>query len=75
MNIEELIKFHQELLNQQRDHKAIQKETMRLVTMLNKNASLNSILNKILFNKTFFCVKKINFMSEKLDEMIEKGNV
>ena len=37
MNIDELIKFHQDLLDQQRYHKDIQKETIKLVTMLNKN--------------------------------------
>jgi hypothetical protein len=39
MNIDEIIKFHQELLTQQRDHKLIQKETIKLVGMLNKNVS------------------------------------
>ena len=37
MNIDDIIKFHQELLNQQRDHRAVQRETIKLINMLNKN--------------------------------------
>jgi hypothetical protein len=37
MNSDDLIRFHQDLLHQQRDHRSIQKETIKLVAVLNKN--------------------------------------
>jgi hypothetical protein len=45
MNSDDLIRFHQDLLNQQRDHRSIQKETIKLVAMLSKNVNIHSVFS------------------------------
>lgn len=40
INLEEIVKFQQELLNQQKHQKEIQKETIRLISVLNKSVRI-----------------------------------
>ena len=37
MNIDDFIRFQHDLLNQQKDQKSIQKETIKLVALLSQN--------------------------------------
>ncbi len=39
MNIDEMLKYHQDFLEQQKQHQESQKDTLKLLNMLNKTVS------------------------------------